>query len=59
MKKILDNRGFETLLETEVDEFGEVLARPYIELAKEGISEEMKEIRALENPPKRGDDYWN
>ena len=58
MAKLIRERGFDTLLETEVDEFGEVLMEPYIERAKAAISEEMKEVRRMENPPKKREDYW-
>ena len=34
MGQLIDNPGFEALLSTKVDEFGEVLLEPYIEEIK-------------------------
>ena len=45
MASLITESGFDSLLETEVDEFGEVLMEPYVEQAKAAIAEEMKEVR--------------
>lgn len=38
MAKLIVENGFDTLLGTEVDEFGEVLMEPYIERAKVAVA---------------------
>ena len=53
MGKLIDNPGFDTLLSTKVDEFGEVLLEPYVEQIKVMAAGMMKEFRLEERPPLR------